>query len=111
MKLVKLTMGERFALMGLAPKEGSYADMKCMNELADKLNPTEDEAKKLNIRQEEGKVSWSDTEYDTEIEIGETALGIIKSALIKKDSDNKLKSTEVTLYQKFVEEKKEESKT
>jgi len=73
---MKLSIPERFALLGLLPKEGSFLDLKIVNNLRLMLSPSEEEIESMNIRniftfkfkagKEKGVVTAKDQSYAEE---------------------------------------------
>ena len=105
---MKLTLGERFALIGLMPQHGNYYTLLKAKELAEKLLPTKKEAKIANIKQNpNGSTTWDSAVADKtkEIKIDGYMREIIESDLQKKDGDGKLDPRSLSLYTKFVKKK------
>ena len=102
---MKLTVAERIALLGMLPEQGGFATMKALTELRGNLFPTEAEVKKFGIEQTDERVSWKDN-GEAEIEVSPVMKAMIVSQLTKLDGDEKLTANHLSLYEKFVEEKK-----
>ena len=85
------------------PKEANYATMKILNDLRMNLSYTEDELKKwdIDVNQETQMVSW-DEDGEADIPIGEKATGIIVDELRKLDTENKLTSFSMPVYELFI---------
>ena len=104
---MKLTFQDRFALLGILPKEANILIIRRVEELAKKLQPTNNEVKKYEVKVAENQISWNDPEYKVEIEIGEMMTEEIKKILKKMSEENKLEGKHISLYDKFVEVKEE----
>ncbi len=106
---IKLSVFERLVLLNILPKEGNFLTLKIVRQLREGLSFEEKEIKEvdLTIDPKTGQATW-DTAKDPnkEIEIGREAKKIIVEVLEKLDKDNKLGEQHITLYEKFVEEKK-----
>ena len=105
-----LTVNERFVLLEILPREGSFATLKIVRKLRESLSFTEQELKDFDIKESllpDGRVSiqWDNTKVkDAPIAIGEKATDIIVGALKKLDQDGKLTDREYSLYGKFIGE-------
>jgi hypothetical protein len=102
---MKLDILERLLLLNILPAEGNVVTLRIIQDLKTKLGFTEEEIKKVNLRQEEGRVAWDDTTYVVEIPVGEKATDIIVAALNKMNGENKLTESHIPLYERFVEKK------
>lgn len=98
---MKLNILERVVLLQLLPQQGSFVTLKIVNDLQNVLGFTEDELKKNNIKEVDGRITW-DENRDKEITIGEKATELIAEALRELDEEKKLQSQHYTLYEKFV---------
>jgi hypothetical protein len=98
---MKLNVLERITLLQVLPTEGSYITFQILISLKKSLSFTEKEIKEFNINEKEGRVTWKKSE-DKEIEVGEKATDIIKTALEKLDKEGKINEQNITLYEKFI---------
>ena len=98
-----LKVSERVLLLAVIPKEGNYTTLKILDELRMNLSYTEEELKKwdIDVNQETRMVSW-DEDGEADIPIGEKATGIIVDELRKLDTENKLSSHTIPIYEKFI---------
>jgi len=101
----KLTLGDRFAVLGILPAEGNFATLKVVRKLREQMSLTEVEIKEQNVRQEDDQIKWDDGEKTTEMEFGEFGTEMIKNALEKLDKENKLEDKHFAIYEQFVEGK------
>jgi hypothetical protein len=102
---MKLTVSERFALLGILPHEGDFITLKIIRQLREDLSFDEDEAKGLQLQMENDKAYWdvsAEPEGGKEIEIGEIASTLISETLKKLDKEKKLTEHHISLYEKFV---------
>lgn len=101
---MKLSILDRLVLLNVLPKEGQVTTLKIVRKLQEDLSFSEEEHKRLNFRQEEDRLVWNDEE-DKEIEIGEKATDVIKSALRTLNDQGKLHIDAVDIYDRFMENK------
>ena len=104
---MKLTVLERIALLGILPAEGNFVTLKIVRKLRESLSFEEDEAKKLNVRFEDGRIFWdaaAEEPEGKEIEIGEKATDLIVDSLKKLDKEGKLTEQHFSAFEKFVKE-------
>jgi len=101
---MKLTLGERFIVLGILPKESNFATLRISRELQKVLAPTEKEFKEFEIHQEGDQLKWNKKGIEEiEIEIGEKATDIVVDALKELDKTKKLTAQHVSLWEKFCE--------
>ncbi len=103
---MKLTMMQRFGLIGLIPAEGgTFVQRRTMLDLRAKLHPNEKEVERLNIREEDGQIKWDTlNENPVEIEIGDIAKECFAKALKQLEDSDKLQDVHLTL-EGFAEKK------
>ena len=107
---IKLSVHERLVLLNILPPEGNFITLKIVRQLRESLSFNEKEVKevKLSIDPEKGNATWdASKDPNKEVEIGREANKVIIEALEKLDKDAKLTQEHFSLYEKFVEEKKE----
>ena len=105
---MKLSIGERYILGELLPKEGSFKTLKILRKLREALSYSEEDIKLYQLREEpDGKgtstLLWDVSVPDAEIEIGEQAHKMIVESLAKLDLEGKITNREFGLYEKFIE--------
>ena len=108
---MKLNIAERFSLMNILPTKGNFILLQKVKIAQEKLIPTDEEIKKYAIITDpSGRTSWNKKGSKEEIEIGigevvtDEAIKILK----KKNEENTLAIGEVSLYEKFIENVKED---
>jgi len=107
MKL-KLNVLERIILLGLLPKDENYLTFKLITQLKSDLSFSDKEMKDWGITMlEDGRVSWKKT-GDKQIEIGETIETMIVEKLKTVEKEKKINDENVSLYEKFVVDRKKE---
>ena len=99
----KLTLGDRFAILGILPAEGNFATLKIVRKLREQLSLNEAEIKEQKVREEDDQIKWDKPEKTTEMEFGEFAENMIKEQLKKMNEANKLENRHFVIYEKFVE--------
>lgn len=105
---MKLAVGERYVLLDILPKEGSYTTLKIVRKLREALSFSEEDVKAFKLEEiplGDGKINirWDLTAPDAEIAIGEKATDIIVRALQELDKQGTLTDREFSLYAKFIE--------
>ncbi|MFA6972683.1 MAG: hypothetical protein WC208_14970 [Gallionella sp.] len=101
---MKLTVFGRLMLLNILPNEGNFLTLKIVNQLQQDLSFSEEELKRLDIKQVDGNVTWNRlADEPKEVTIGEKATDIIVSALKKLNDTNKLTLQHYELYEKFIE--------
>ena len=102
---MQLTILERVLLLNVLPVEGNIITLRIIQDLRRNLAPTEEEIKKVNLRQEGTQIRWDDEKYTADVPVGEKATDTVVAALVKMNSDNKLTEQFIPLYERFVEKK------
>ena len=98
---VELTFGDRlYLLMSVPPQEGNFVTIKTIREIRQKIEFSEEEILKYEIKSEADTVSWKEN-VEQEYEFGEVAVGIIMSAFKKIDDDGKVTIQMIPLFDKF----------
>lgn len=102
---VKLTLFERFIVMTLLPREGSYRTLKIVQDLQMALAPTEEENALAKLKDLPGggtdAENWNAVELK-EIIFGDVAKGLVIDALNELDKEEKLTQQHISLYEKFI---------
>lgn len=99
----KLNIGQRYALLGVLPQQGNFANMRCIETARKALLPTEEETAKMEIKVEGGLVKWNDEgKAEKDIEISETACLLIRMEFKKLDEEKKINPSHVEIYEKFM---------
>jgi len=114
---MKLNIPERLSLLEILPKEGNFLTMKIVRDLRMSLSFSESELKeyKLKTTPRAGGVTviWDEDFIDRtkDIQIGARMKTIIAQILLNLDTQQKLRIGMLTLYEKFVDDTGQESKT
>ena len=106
----KLTIAERLALLNVLPTEGNLVTLRITRELQTNLSFSEEETKEWKIVTQQTKgaasgfVTWDSTfnKETKEIEIGDTAKGIIAEQLTLLEARKQLRMELIDLFEKFV---------
>ena len=103
---IGMTLGiiERIQLLNILPAEGNIVTLRIVGRLRDELGFSEDEISAGNIKQfEDGRITWdASSTVEKDVEIGDTAKDIIKTALKKLDSENALTAGLVPIWDRFM---------
>jgi hypothetical protein len=101
--IIELTIPERLHTMGLLPKEGNFLTLRVTRELISKIGFSADEITKYEIREENDLIKWNeDGNTPVQIEILDSELDIIKQALIRLNSEEKLTDNTFSIYEKIM---------
>lgn len=107
---MNLTVLERLVLLNLLPKEGSFTTLKLVRKAREALSFDDIENRKLAFVQDGDQVRWNEREYIVkEVELGDMMTVEVVKALKKLDEDGKLRDEHLTLYEKFIEQRKEQA--
>ena len=99
----KLTVVERFALLGLLPPKGNFATQKVIRELLKRIEFSTGELKKMEYKQVEDRALWNpDKAPEMELDFGKYESEIISDALKELDEKKELERKHLSLYEKFV---------
>jgi len=105
---MKLTMGDRFALLSIMPAKGNMVTLRMVVDARTKLSPSEEEIKACGIvAKPNGDVKWDDEKYTADIEFGDVALSIIRGALREADEKQLLTPNHMHVFEMLVEERPE----
>ena len=101
---MKLEVFDRINLLNIMPAEGNIVTLRVVNELREALSFSEKELADASIKQDsEGRIVWNPSAgVVKDVEIGDTAKGIIKAALQKLDDEKKLTPQLVPIWDKFM---------
>jgi hypothetical protein len=129
---MKLNVFERTQVLSILPNEGDFIFLKVLRDTQDKVGFTEKEIAEFNIKSvkvekgirntwgpseekdKKGKRLFTDEQNEKfakavieerEIEFGEKAFEIVKTALTELDKTKKLTPAQFTIYEKFVQDK------
>ncbi len=107
---MELTVTERFRLMELLPHEGNFEFLRSIRKARQTLELTEQEQLDpeygFNL-QDDGRISFHETDATRDFMIGEVATNFIVSKLKELNGQDKLPDLLFSLYEKFIENAKE----
>ena len=102
---MKLTVKERFGVMGLLPNEANWATRRLIRDLVAKVGFSAEDHEKFGIRMDGDRVMWnSDVEQEAEFDLKGPETAMIVESLQKLDTEKKLTSEHDTLCEKFLEQ-------
>jgi hypothetical protein len=104
---MKLLVPERYALLDMLPREGSFTTIKLVRKLREKLSFTEAEIATYELKEvtstEKGiQVQWKADHAPADIDFTSLEYEMIVKSLKEKDNNQKLTELEFPLYEKFV---------
>jgi hypothetical protein len=101
-----LTIGERYALLGILPTEGNMLALVTVRKLQDILVPTGAERKEFGVieNKETGRVAWAPEKAteEVDIKISDEAKTLVVTTLKKLEDNKALTLATMSLYEKFV---------
>lgn len=98
-----LTISERMGVLSILPQQGNFATMKILTKLRDDLGFDESEVAAANISQVGDQTHWDPQKaIEKEIEIGDTARGIIVAGLKALDDKGQITALTMSLYERFI---------
>ena len=106
---MKLSISERYVLLDILPKEGSFVTLKQVKAIRDALAFTDDEVDKFELKETnlpggQTTIRWNVAKEEAvEIPISEKGKKLAFDALTALDLAGKLTSREYSLYELFVE--------
>ena len=104
--MVKLNIPERLILVNLIVEKGSFATLRMIEELKQKLHPSEDETKKFEITQTGETISWNNSGLEpSEIELTDGQKEFVIKTLKNLDEKEIATPVHYALYKKLSEEK------
>ncbi len=100
---MQLNIPERVQLLGLLPKEGTYADIKTIREAREVIALTSEDLKKIEFNEETERYNLTKAEAIVkDIPLNEWITNTVTGLLAKREHDKKLNEDLRTLYEKFV---------
>lgn len=98
-----LGVGQRLMLLQILPREGDITTIRIIKELREQLSFTEEDHRRLQIRQEGGVVFWNvKEEYFKEVKIGDVAVGLVVKSLKQLSDNKKLTEGHLPLWEMFM---------
>lgn len=100
----KLNVKERWVLLSILPKEGSFANLKLIRKVREDLSFSEAENKILQFRQDGDIVQWNpEATVNKGIFFGDVVEGIIRKALVDLDKAEKITENHYSIYEMFMD--------
>jgi hypothetical protein len=102
---VKLTLRERYVVMSLFPREGSFVTIKAITKIKEELFPSDEEVAIAGLEDlPDGRVTATNwlLVVEKEITFGKITKALVEEALKKLDETKKLTEEHFTLYEKFI---------
>ena len=101
---MQLTPLERLSILGVLPRESSFATLRIVRQLENALSFSEDDLKAFGVVQEGNMIRVANNRELVDIPIGERATELIKSSLKELSKAGKLTMAQFSIYEKFVGE-------
>jgi len=100
----KLTLAERFGILGVLPDKGNFVTMRTLRDLREVLMPSDAEVSKYKIKQVGQQIQWNQKFRDItkEFDLGKTATRIIEDRLEELDKNKELTPNLISVFEKFV---------
>jgi len=101
----KLNVGERIILLQILTKEGNFATLRIVRDLASKIGLSADDWTEFGIVQEDGKVTWNEKgKEEVSIDFKQKEIEIITKELKEMDKESKLEFRHFSVFEKFAGE-------
>ena len=107
----KFKLHDRLIFLSLLPREDNFTTLRIVRKVSKDIGISDDEYKAYKIKNlEDGRIEFDPvtSQEEKEFEIGEIATQLVKTALEKLDKDKKLTQEHFPLYEKIVENSKNE---
>ncbi len=99
-----LNVKQRLLLLNILPSESNYIELKIIREQQERLSFSDEELRRLKVKREGDMYNWDESaDEPVEIEINESARGILKVAFRQLDQQGQLKVEFLPLYEHFIE--------
>lgn len=99
-----LNVKQRLLLLNILPDEANYITLKIIREQQGRLSFSDEELQRLKVKRQGDMYTWDESlDEPVEIEINESARGIIKLAFRQLDQQGQLKVEFLSLYEHFIE--------
>ena len=99
-----LNVKQRLLLLNILPSESNYIELKVIREQQERLSFSDEELQRLKVKREGDMYTWDESlDEPVQIEINESARGIIKLAFRQLDQQGQLKVEFLPLYEHFIE--------
>ncbi len=100
---MKLQIQERLLILNILPKEGNIVTVRLLKEIIGSVGLSGEEIKKWKVQtKENNQVVWDNTKStEKEVNLGESAKGLISERLELLNKESKLTLEQLTLYDKF----------
>lgn len=103
-----LTIGQRFAILGVFPEQGNLLTARTIKSLRKMLDLSNNEIAKYNVKQDPnvpGRISWSrEVGYiQKEFELNEAERGLVKKSFVEAEQQGKVSPENIDIFAYFVE--------
>ena len=106
---MKLTIGERFAVLGLLPNKASITTIRIVRQLREALSFSEEEHERFKIKEtriDDGKTlvtTWDPKVVEVkEVEFGGVATSIVVNALTRLEKEESITEALISVWDKFI---------
>lgn len=106
MDAYELTLKERLLILSVLPKEGNVVNLRIKQNLIGKVGVSDEEHKEFEIREEGPSLRWGPQgNIPKKFELKEKEVDLIVNGLKGLDTQGRLTSDHLEIYEKFVEKK------
>jgi len=99
---MKLSIKERIILLNCLPSRGDFTTMTIKKDIVDKIKITQEEVKRLKIKDSNGVLTWDFTkEKENEVKLTKLEIKVIKDELNKLDDKKELTDDTYNLFKIF----------
>ncbi len=100
---IKLSVKERLNLVSHFPNEDSYSNLIIRKDLINKIELNQVEIEKLKVKSQNNQITWdSSQEIEIKVALTNPEKSYISEILKKLDSERKLNSELIAIYEKIV---------
>lgn len=105
---MELGVGDRIVLLSILPSEGGITTVRIVHDLKQALSFSEEEHESLQIKVEGDKIAWEGADGVKEIPVGPRAHTLIAETLEELDKEKKVTEDHLSLWEKFVDEERQD---
>jgi hypothetical protein len=99
-----LNVKQRLLLLNILPDQANYIELKVIRQQQERLSFSDEELQRLKVKRQGDVYTWDESlDKPVDVEINESARGIIKLAFRQLDQQGQLKVEFLPLYEHFIE--------
>lgn len=83
---MKMNIASRLAILANLPEQGTVLEMISKRNIRKKIDFSSEEITKLNLKEENGRISWLPTVSSIDVEFNESEIALLKSIINTMDN-------------------------